>query len=71
MCLCAQMAEGDDTFPDLYAVFGVLQDATDNEVKAAFRRQILLVHPDKLGPMASDAERQLFGHAYCYKLKRC
>ncbi|PNG99821.1 hypothetical protein TSOC_014388, partial [Tetrabaena socialis] len=42
---------------DSYAVLGLDESATIDEVNAAFRRQLLAVHPDKLPPFASDAER--------------
>lgn len=44
-------------FPDLYAVLGVDEACDDAAIQRAFVRQMLVVHPDKIGPMASAAER--------------
>ena len=51
-----QMASG-QSLPDYYTILGIDATATEKDVKAAFKKQALLHHPDKLGPMASDAER--------------
>lgn len=42
----------------LYEVLGVPRDAADvAAVRSAFKRQVLKVHPDKLPPTATAAER--------------
>eukprot|EP00906_Rhabdomonas_costata_P033597 RCo047334 len=38
------MAEFDD---NLYEVLGLTQDATDDQIKAAYRKLVLVKHPDK------------------------
>ncbi|MSQ02611.1 MAG: J domain-containing protein [Myxococcales bacterium] len=42
---------------DYYAVLGVARDATDAEVKAAFRKLAHEFHPDRVGDDASKIER--------------
>jgi molecular chaperone DnaJ len=42
---------------DYYRVLGVRRDASQEEVKAAFRRLALQFHPDRLPPDASDSQR--------------
>ena len=43
---------------ELYQVLGVRSDATDEEIKATFRRLAKQLHPD-LHPGDADAERRL------------
>lgn len=55
---------------DAYEVLGIPTNATDDEVKAAFRRQLKLNHPDKVAHLSSalqkfaEAETLRIKHAY-------
>ncbi|KAI8322727.1 DnaJ-domain-containing protein [Martensiomyces pterosporus] len=65
------LAEGEDV-PDLYTVLGARRDATDEELRKAYRKRALLTHPDKwahLDPASEEAqsktqEFQKIGFAY-------
>eukprot|EP00798_Chlamydomonas_sp_ICE-L_P000248 gene248-biopygen2241 len=52
-----QMMDWGDVFPDLYDVLDIDEGAVDQEILRAFRIQVVRVHPDKLGPLASEDER--------------
>ena len=52
-----QMTKWGEVFADYYTVLGIDDNATDDDVRAAFAREVLINHPDKASPMASDAER--------------
>ncbi|BGP06189.1 hypothetical protein JCM10049v2_002008 [Rhodotorula toruloides] len=45
-----------DEIPSLYDVLGVSAEATDDEIKKAYRRLSLLNHPDKVAATASSPE---------------
>ncbi|PRQ73959.1 hypothetical protein AAT19DRAFT_15526 [Rhodotorula toruloides] len=45
-----------DEIPSLYDVLGVSSEATDDEIKKAYRRLSLLNHPDKVAASASSPE---------------
>src|SRR6186997_3111795 len=42
------------TVPDLYAVLGVAHDATDEEIRAAYRRLARELHPDVNGDPGAE-----------------
>jgi hypothetical protein len=44
-------------FHDFYSILGIAESASDDDVKRAFATQVLQSHPDKQGPLASDAQR--------------
>ena len=46
----------EDPTPDLYAVLGVSRDASEVELKAAYRRLSRLLHPDKHAQASATAE---------------
>lgn len=48
--------------PDLYAVLGVARDATPAELRAAYKRLCLLLHPDKHSS-AGDASADIAADA--------
>lgn len=51
-------ADGDDaTLDDAYKVLGVSPDATDAEVKAAYRRMALKNHPDRVEALGDDIRK--------------
>ncbi|GAA5877509.1 hypothetical protein JCM8547_000176 [Rhodosporidiobolus lusitaniae] len=48
---------GEDEIPSLYEVLGVSENASDDDLKKAYRRQSLLHHPDKVAASStSDAD---------------
>jgi len=57
ICWPLQMMDWGDVFPDLYDVLDIDEGAVDQEILRAFRIQVVRVHPDKLGPLASEDER--------------
>ena len=48
---------GGTSLDDAYRVLGVTPDATDAEVKAAFRRLTLQYHPDRVAALGDDVRR--------------
>eukprot|EP00798_Chlamydomonas_sp_ICE-L_P003346 gene3346-biopygen21111 len=51
------MTDWGGEFPDLYNVLEIHEDASDEDILRAFRTQVMMNHPDKLGPLASGDER--------------
>ncbi|KAG0371325.1 hypothetical protein BC939DRAFT_478682 [Gamsiella multidivaricata] len=50
---------------DYYKVLGVTKDASDSEIKKAYRKQALIYHPDKNdGDAAAEAKFKDIGEAY-------
>lgn len=47
---------GGKTLDDAYKVLGVSPDATDDEVKRAYRRMALQYHPDKVATLGDDVK---------------
>lgn len=45
---------GSDTLEDAYKVLGVSPDASDDEVKRAYRKMALQYHPDKVATLGDD-----------------
>lgn len=46
-----------DTLEDAYAVLGVSPDATDDEVRKAYRNLALKHHPDRVAALGEDIRR--------------
>ena len=47
---------GGTTLEDAYKVLGITPDATDDEVKKAYRRMALKYHPDKVATLGDDVK---------------
>ena len=45
---------GGTSFDDAYAVLGISKDATDDEVRKAYRRMAIEHHPDKVAALGDD-----------------
>ena len=43
--------------PDFYSVLDIAESASNADIKGAFAMHVLKSHPDKQGPLASDAQR--------------
>ncbi|MCZ6670137.1 MAG: DnaJ domain-containing protein, partial [Acidobacteria bacterium] len=52
---------------DYYAILGVPREATDQEIKKAYRRQAIKYHPDK-NPGDQQAEEQFKVAAEAYNV---
>ena len=46
-----------NTLEDAYKVLGISPDATDDEVKKAYRKMALKHHPDRVAPLGDDVKR--------------
>ncbi|ENY69108.1 Chaperone protein DnaJ [Mycoplasmopsis bovigenitalium 51080] len=49
---------------DYYKILGVSKNATDKEIKTAYRKLAMMYHPDKLKDGTSDAKMQELNEAY-------
>lgn len=47
---------GGETLDDAYAVLGLTKDATDEEVKKAYRKMALQYHPDRVATLGDDVK---------------
>lgn len=47
---------GGDTLEEAYKVLGITPDATDEEVKKAYRKMALQYHPDKVATLGDDVK---------------
>ena len=60
------MAQSDDL--DLYAVLGVAEDASDADIRSAYKREALKWHPDKVkgdaDPAEAEARFKAINHAF-------
>ena len=50
-------SSGRTTGGDLYKVLGITKDATDDEVKRAYRRMAMKYHPDRVAGMSEELQR--------------
>ena len=51
------LSSGTDSLEAAYKVLGITADATDDEVKAAYRRMALKHHPDRVATLGDDVRR--------------
>jgi len=66
LCCCKSFlgsATSDNSQDDFYEVLGISTDATPEEIKRAYKRQSLQMHPDKLaqrGQQITEADQAKF-----------
>ena len=51
------LSSGGSSLDSAYKVLGVTSDATDDEVKAAYRRMALKHHPDRVATLGEDVRK--------------
>ena len=51
------MGLGGSTLEDAYRVLGITPDATDDEVRRAYKRMALENHPDRVASLGDDIRR--------------
>uniref|UniRef100_UPI004024F71F J domain-containing protein n=1 Tax=Prevotella sp. TaxID=59823 RepID=UPI004024F71F len=51
------LATGSTNIDAAYKVLGITPDATDDEVKAAYRRMALKHHPDRVATLGEDVRK--------------
>jgi curved DNA-binding protein CbpA len=51
----------DEQPPPLYETLGLEKDASEQQIRTAYRRRALLSHPDKLPSSLSEEEREKEG----------
>jgi DnaJ like chaperone protein len=55
--LNSMLSIGGNNLEDAYNVLGITEDATDDEVKAAYRKMALKHHPDRVATLGEDIKR--------------
>mmetsp|Transcript_12611 Transcript_12611/g.34971 ORF Transcript_12611/g.34971 Transcript_12611/m.34971 type:complete len:582 (-) Transcript_12611:6987-8732(-) len=63
LCCCKSFLGEDSDGEDFYSILGVDRDASQDEIKRAYKKQSLLMHPDKLaqkGKTVTDEDQAKF-----------
>lgn len=47
---------GGESLSDAYAVLGITEDATDDEVRKAYRQMAIKHHPDRVATLGDDVK---------------
>ena len=50
-------ALGSNTLEDAYKVLGITPDATDDEVRKAYKKMVIQHHPDKVANLGEDVKK--------------
>jgi DnaJ-class molecular chaperone len=66
LCCCKSFLGSDsEEGQDFYSLLGLQRDATPDEIKRAYKKQSLQMHPDKLaqkGKVVTEADQAQFTH---------